>query len=158
MKRLIILAGIPGTGKSYFAKKQLKGDNLHIISSDEIRFQITHDYRKILPDMFVVYNKMIELANQLLASNEDITVVLDSTFLTDERRNYFLDRIQNADTIELILLKVHNEKLIFVRNHRRLRAKWVPEDVLVDMMKKYSFPSDENLKRYTSIRVVYTDD
>lgn len=158
MKRLIILAGIPGTGKSYFAKKQLKGDNLHIISSDEIRFQITHDYRKILPDMFVVYNKMIELANQLLADNEDITVVLDSTFLTDERRNYFLDRIQNADTIELILLKVHNEKLIFVRNHRRLRAKWVPEDVLVDMMKKYSFPSDENLKRYTSIRVVYTDD
>ena len=101
---------------------------------------------------------MIELANQLLADNEDITVVLDSTFLTDERRNYFLDRIQNADTIELILLKVHNEKLIFVRNHRRLRAKWVPEDVLVDMMKKYSFPSDENLKRYTSIRVVYTDD
>ena len=158
MKRLIILAGIPGTGKSYFAKRELKGNNLHIISSDEIRFQITHDYRKILPDMYVVYNKMIELAYQLLAENEDITVVLDSTFLTDERRNYFLDRIQNADTIELILLKVHNEKLIFVRNHRRLRAKWVPEDVLVDMMKKYSFPSDENLKRYTSIRVVYTDD
>lgn len=158
MRKLIILAGIPGTGKSFFAKRELKEKNMIIISSDEVRFQITHDYRKILSDMNVVYNRMIELANEQLEKNENITVVLDSTFLTDERRNYFLDRIKNVDSVELILLKVHNERMIFVRNHQRIRAKWVPEDVLVDMMKKYSFPSDDNLKRYSAIRVVYTDD
>ena len=53
---------------------------------------------------------------------------------------------------------MHNERLIFARNHQRMRAKWVPEEVLVDMMKKYSLPSDENVSRYTSIRVVYTDE
>ena len=158
MRKLIILAGIPGTGKSFFARKELKEKNMVVVSSDEVRFQMTHDYRKILSNMNVVYDRMIEIANEHFEKNDDITVVLDSTFLTDERRNYFLDRIKNADSVELILLKVHNEQMIFVRNHRRIRAKWVPEDVLVDMMKKYSFPSDENLNRYTSIRVVYTDE
>lgn len=158
MRKLIILAGVPGTGKSFFAKRILKEENMHIISSDEVRFQFTHDYRKLLSDMNIVYNKMIEMVNELFAKNDDITVVLDSTFLTDERRNYFLDRIKNVDSVELILLKVHNEHLIFARNHQRMRAKWVPEEVLVDMMKKYSLPSDENVSRYTSIRVVYTDE
>lgn len=158
MRKLIILAGVPGTGKSFFAKRTLKEENMYIISSDEVRFQFTHDYRKLLSDMNIVYNKMIEMVNELFEKNDDITVVLDSTFLTDERRNYFLDRIKKVDSVELILLKVHNERLIFARNHQRMRAKWVPEEVLVDMMKKYSLPSDENVSRYTSIRVVYTDE
>lgn len=38
---------------------------MYIISSDEVRFQFTHDYRKLLSDMNIVYNKMIEMANEL---------------------------------------------------------------------------------------------
>ena len=88
MRKLILLAGLPGTGKSYYAQS-IKDENCHIISSDETRFTITHDYRVILDDMNVVYDKMIETANALLMSNENITVILDSTFLDDKRRNYF---------------------------------------------------------------------
>ena len=156
MRKLILLAGLPGTGKSYYAQS-IKDENCHIISSDETRFAITHDYRVILNDMNVVYDKMIETANALLMSNENITVILDSTFLDDKRRNYFLDKIKNTDYIELIMLKA-NIDTILARNHKRQEEKWVPEEVILSMMEKYKDPSSDNIYRYNFIKVVYVND
>ena len=156
MRKLILLAGLPGTGKSYYAQS-IKDENCHIISSDETRFTITQDYRVILDDMNVVYDKMIETANALLMSNENITVILDSTFLDDKRRNYFLDKIKNTDYIELIMLKA-NIDIILARNHKRQEEKWVPEDVILSMMERYNDPSPDNIYRYNFIKVVYVND
>lgn len=156
MRKLILLAGLPGTGKSYYAQS-IKDENCHIISSDETRFAITHDYRVILEDMNIVYDKMIETANALLNNNENITVVLDSTFLDDKRRNYFLDKIKGADYIQLVMLKA-NIDTILARNHKRQEEKWVPEDVILSMMERYKDPSPDNIYRYNFIKVVYVND
>lgn len=156
MRKLILLAGLPGTGKSYYAQS-IKDENCHIISSDETRFAITHDYRVILEDMNIVYDKMIETANALLNNNENITVVLDSTFLDDKRRNYFLDKIKGADYIQLVMLKA-NIDTILARNHKRQEEKWVQEDVILSMMERYKDPSPDNIYRYNFIKVVYVND
>lgn len=156
MRKLILLAGLPGVGKSYYAQS-IQDENCHIISSDETRFAITHDYRVILEDMNIVYDKMIETANALLNNNENITVVLDSTFLDDKRRNYFLDRIRGADYIQLVMLKA-NIDTILTRNHKRQEEKWVPEDVILSMMERYKDPSSDNIYRYNFIKVVYVND
>ena len=156
MRKLILLAGLPGVGKSYYAQS-IQDENCHIISSDETRFAITHDYRIILEDMNIVYDKMIETANALLNNNENITVVLDSTFLDDKRRNYFLDRIRGADYIQLVMLKA-NIDTILTRNHKRQEEKWVPEDVIISMMERYKNPSPDNIYRYNFIKVVYVND
>lgn len=156
MRKLILLAGLPGVGKSYYAQS-IQDENCHIISSDEIRFAITHDYRVILEDMNIVYDKMIETANVLLNNNENITVVLDSTFLDDKRRNYFLDKIRGADYIQLVMLKA-NIDTILTRNHKRQEEKWVPEDVILSMMERYKDPSSDNIYRYNFIKVVYVND
>ena len=156
MRKLILLAGLPGTGKSYYAQS-IQDENCHIISSDETRFAITHDYRVILEDMKIVYDKMIETANALLNNNENITVVLDSTFLDDKRRNYFLDKIKGADYIQLVMLKA-NIDTILARNHKRQEEKWVPEDVILSMMERYKDPSPDNIYRYNFIKVVYVND
>ncbi len=156
MRKLILLAGLPGVGKSYYAQS-IQDENCHIISSDETRFAITHDYRIILEDMNIVYDKMIETANALLNNNENITVVLDSTFLDDKRRNYFLDRIRGADYIQLVMLKA-NIDTILTRNHKRQEEKWVPEDVILSMMERYKDPSSDNIYRYNFIKVVYVND
>lgn len=156
MRKLILLAGLPGVGKSYYAQS-IQDENCHIISSDETRFAITHDYRIILEDMNIVYDKMIETANALLNNNENITVVLDSTFLDDKRRNYFLDRIRGADYIQLVMLKA-NIDTILKRNHKRQEEKWVPEDVILSMMERYKDPSSDNICRYNFIKAVYVND
>lgn len=156
MRKLILLAGLPGTGKSYYAQS-IKDENCHIISSDETRFAITHDYRVILEDMNIVYDKMIDNANELLSTNDNITIVLDSTFLDDKRRNYFLDKIRGADYIQLVMLKA-NIDTILTRNHKRQEEKWVPEDVIISMMERYKDPSPDNIYRYNFIKVVYVND
>ena len=150
MRKLILLAGLPGTGKSYYAQS-IKDENCHIISSDETRFAITHDYRVILEDMNIVYDKMIDNANELLSTNDNITIVLDSTFLDDKRRNYFLDKIRGADYIQLVMLKA-NIDTILTRNHKRQEEKWVPEDVIISMMERYKDPSPDNIYRYNFMK------
>ena len=46
MKQLIILSAVPGSGKSTWAKKyQASHPNTYIISSDEIRFELTGQYQ-----------------------------------------------------------------------------------------------------------------
>ena len=158
MKKIIMLAGIGGTGKSYYAKNLNLPGLVKIVSSDEIRYSITKSYSIILDNMMIVYDKMIETCNELIKENEDITVILDSTFLNDQRRNYFIDHLKNYDELELHMLKVHDEKIIYERNKKRMKEKWIPEDVIASMIKKYSYPSKENISKYTLIKEVYVDE
>ena len=158
MKKIIMLAGVGGTGKSTYAKSLNLGDEVKIISSDEIRISLTGSYNKMLKNMYIVYDKMIETCNELINNNDNITVILDSTFLNDERRNYFLDRLFGYDILELHLLRVHDNNIIFERNHRRIKEKWIPKEVIEDMIRKYSYPDEKYRCRYTSIKEVYVDE
>lgn len=157
MKRIIMLAGIGGTGKSTYAKSLKIPGKLEIISSDEIRYSMTGAYNILLKDMKVVYNKMIENCNKLLEENDNITVILDSTFLDDERRNYFIDHLRGYDTLELHMLRVHDTQTIYERNHQRIKEKWIPEEVITNMINKYSSPSEEYIDQYSLIKEVFVD-
>ena len=149
MNKLIILAGLPGTGKSYFNKNFIKEEHT-TISSDEIRIKLTGSYAKMLPNMNVVYDTMISECNKIFSKNSDSFVVLDSTFLDSSRRTYFLDRIKGADYIELVMLHASLETVL-KRNHKRIKSKWVPEDVIKEMYSRYKEPNEIEKKRYNKI-------
>lgn len=156
MKRLILLAGLPGTGKSTFAKSHF-GKDVVIISSDEIRLKYTGSYAKMLDDMSVVYQEMCDIANKIFKEREDVDVVLDTTMLNDARRNFFLDRIKGQDSTILYMLKVKDLNIILERNKKRSKDKWVPEATIHSMYERYSAPSEENKSRYTAIFEVFVD-
>jgi predicted kinase len=151
MKKIIMLAGLPGTGKSFYARKYLK-DSI-IISSDEIRKEYTKSYSIMLKDMNIVYDEMIKRTNRLLNQNQDITITLDSTFLCDSRRTYFLDKLIGYDYIELIMLKVSLETA-FKRNKQRDKTKWVDESIIRKMYERYSYPQKEIQKRFNNIKEI----
>jgi predicted kinase len=88
---------------------------------------------------------------------KDVTVLLDTTMLQNDRRLYFLDRLTEFDDIELDLLKVHDYRLCLQRNKRRNPEKWVPEEVVEDMIKSYEEPSDEVRRRCKRVADVYVD-
>jgi hypothetical protein len=73
---------------------------------------------------------MVEEAQALMKGPKDVTVLLDTTMLQNDRRLYFLDRLTEFDDIELDLLKVHDYRLCLQRNKRRNPEKWVPEEVV----------------------------
>ena len=83
--------------------------------------------------MTPVYQGMVDQANQILQDNNDVTILLDSTMLYDERRLFFVNNIKGFDEADLDLLKLHDYSLCFKRNHERIKDKWVPDEVIADM-------------------------
>lgn len=149
MNTLVLLSGVAGSGKSSFAKEYFK--DAKVISSDEIRYSLTSSYHVLLKDMNIVYDKMIEETNDFFKSNKDITIVLDSTFLDDSRREYFLSRIKGQDKTILIMLRVPLEEIIR-RNKNRKEDKVVPEQVIKEMYSRFSYPKQENISHYDEIK------
>jgi len=166
MKKLILVAGPAGIGKSSYCEAYRQNhpeENVHVISSDETRKRLTNSYR-VSPtdkngvrDKSLVYEAMVNEAKALGEANLNVIVVLDATMLEDDRRLYFLNRLGLFEKKELKLMKLHDYTLCLMRNKQRNPEKWVPDEVILDMIKNYADPSEEVAKRFTSVEEIYLD-
>lgn len=158
MRRLIFVAGLPGSGKSTWCRAYLKDHpGAHVVSSDETRKKMTGSYLVFPDEPMAVYDRMIEITNGILSKEEECTVIEDSTFLDDDRRLYFLNRIKGYDEAELVLIKMHDPRKCLERNKARAREKWVPEETIEEMASRYKDPSPEVRKLFKKVTVVYSD-
>jgi predicted kinase len=166
MKKLILVCGPAGIGKSTFCQNYTKQHPLEKvvrISSDEIRLKLTKSYRNFptdkngAKDMTPVYQGMVDQANQILQDNNDVTILLDSTMLYDERRLFFVNNIKGFDEADLDLLKLHDYSLCFKRNHERIKDKWVPDEVIADMIKSYEDPQKSTAEHFQKVESIYLD-
>jgi predicted kinase len=162
MKKLILVCGPAGIGKSTFCALYIQkhpSENVVIISSDEVRKGMTGGYDKFLPnkDMTPIYGAMCEKATSLLNEKEEVTVMLDTTMLTDERRLFFLNRIPRFPEEDLYLLKLHDYSVCYLRNKERIKEKWVPDSVIDDMIKNYLDPAPEVAARFDHVETFYID-
>ena len=156
MKKLILMAGVPGTGKSSWAFSYRDSHpNTFIVDTDETRKEITGSYKIFTEPLTIAHDAMIRKANAYLKENEDCTVIIDSTFLDDERRTYFLDRLEGYDYLEHVMIKFHDYSVVYKRNRERPKEKWVPDEVIDAMIARYKDPSDEVAKRFDKITVEY---
>ena len=156
MRKLILMGGVAGSGKSSWARRYAESHpNTHIIDTDETRKSITGSYL-IFPDpVSISWDEMIRQANELLANNDDITVIIDSTFLDDERRMYFLSRLKGYDYLEHFLVKFHDYSVVYEHNTSRVKEKWVPKEVIDKMIERYKNPSPEVEKLFNKITIEY---
>ena len=156
MRKLILMGGVAGSGKSSWARRYAESHpNTHIIDTDETRKSITGSYL-IFPDpVSISWDEMIRQANELLANNDDITVIIDSTFLDDERRMYFLSRLKGYDYLEHFLVKFHDYSVVYEHNASRIKEKWVPKEVIDKMIERYKNPSPEVEKLFNKITIEY---
>ncbi|HEY9489757.1 MAG TPA: ATP-binding protein [Chryseosolibacter sp.] len=84
---LIIVSGLPGSGKSFFASRLSKKVNGKYISSDLTRKMIDAAGQYAFEDKINVYEEMARLAGDPLRQGK--TVVIDATFYRKEMRNIF---------------------------------------------------------------------
>jgi predicted kinase len=157
MKTCMLMAGIPGSGKSTWAQAYAKEHpNTVVVDTDETRKKITGSYLIFPPHMEIIFDEMIKEANAALAAlPSESTVIIDSTFLDDARRTYYLDRLKGYDRIVLHMIKMHDYSLCYQRNKMRPQEKWVPEEVMKWQLESYKDPAPEVAKRFDEITVSY---
>jgi predicted kinase len=155
MKELIILAGLPGSGKSTYAKNHFNKPNTFIIDSDETRKKMFGSYLIFPKDMYVIYDEMIKEGNELYDKYNDLILIMDSTFLDNYRRNHYLDNLKKFDKYVIIMFHSQDINFNLKNNKQRIKDKWVPESVILKMVDQYE-PLDEKTRaRFNEVIDIY---
>ena len=100
---IVIVFGLPGSGKSYFASRLAKMINAGYINSDRLRMEMFKDRTYSEQEKAAVYKTMLEKMKE--AMNQKRNLVLDATFHKTETRKQFIQEAERNDGIYFIEVK-----------------------------------------------------
>ena len=150
MRTLIVLSALPGSGKSTWSEQyRLTHKHVKIVSSDAIRKEITGQYQDLKheEEVWDIYFKRI---NEIFDKYDDVTVIADSTNITNNFRLIPLEKCPNYDRCVLVVLKKKLDKILY-QNHVRSEAKYVPEEAIKSMWKRWEEPTEEIKSVYDEV-------
>lgn len=105
---IIIVSGLPGSGKSFFADKLARLLQAEYLSSDRIRKELKKSGQYTFSDKLAVYLAMAERARKAVRENK--TVIVDATFYHHTMRDFFKQLAkEEAVTILFILVETTEE-------------------------------------------------
>ena len=147
LPELIMLVGIPGSGKSEYARKLQGQGNTIVYSLDEYRKIMSAygeiDGTNIKADNVKVFNAMHESIMNRLKSPIPTRVVYDATNISSKRRKEFLDylRDNNVNCIKrcvffAIPLSVCKVRVIISEITRRYKLKETPKLIIFHQIKE----------------------
>ncbi len=92
---IVVVMGLPGSGKTYFAQHLARVLSAETISSDQVRNEHRQRGRYELSNKLAVYHAMVEQAEVALADGQ--SVVLDATFHLRVFRRLVADWAERQD-------------------------------------------------------------
>lgn len=111
---IVLVFGLPGSGKSYFASRLATRLKAQYINSDRERKKMFAKRIYTANEKKIVYEEMLSKMKQ--AKKENISLVLDATFYKKNIRKQFIDQAGNATPIIEIQA---NESLIQERLNKK---------------------------------------
>lgn len=137
-KNLWILAGAPGSGKSFWAKQQ----GLPIVSRDEIRFSLLSDKEDYFSHETEVYDRYVNEINKTL--NEKGKVIADATHLNWSSRRKLLERIKDKDNTQIGIIWFDTKlSTCLERNAIREGRSHVPATAVKNMYNARQYPLND---------------
>ena len=148
MRLLVVLSGLPGSGKSFFARSLLPSPYRLLVEEDEVRERFCGSDRPY--SMQAVKEEMAREATSFLSSKENAVVYLDAAHLLSRERLAALEAVSSYDKAVLLWFSTPNE-VCRARNALRPAERRVPDSVFAFMESSFEPPSKEEEKRFSFV-------
>lgn len=156
MNKLIILSGVPGSGKSYFSNtiKKIKNSHVYIVSSDQLRKEITGSQSNLSAEelMWKIFYSLAET----YSLDKDGVVILDATHVSTELRVEKNRRFR--DLYDEIILVMWNVDKQVVSNQNLQREYPIPPEALEKFFRIFELPTDKDREFFDKILMVTNND
>jgi predicted kinase len=140
MNTIYITVGLPGSGKSTYAKNFIKGKDIEYLSSDELRavFGKSEEDQTVTP---LVFGHIKRKVDEFLKDGKNVLV--DATSVNRRERSDYINTAKKYGAkVVAIVFKMDRQGLID-RNKKRGEqgGRVVPDWVIDKMLAKYEEPS-----------------
>jgi len=140
---IIIVFGLPGSGKSYFASKLAERINARYVNSDVIRRELFDVRKYSREEKMNVYNAMFREMKKAILQNKSI--VLDATFYKRSIRNKFIE-VVNEIGKRIIFIEIRAElKIITERLSRKRENSEADYSVYLQIKEVFEPMEEEHL-------------
>lgn len=152
MAKLIVLSGVPGSGKSFFSQrfKEKRNGHVYIVSSDEIRDKVAGNQQDLSQDKLVW--KLFYGLTRVYGMDEDGIVILDATNSICKYRVSVVEPFRKLfSEIDLVAFDIDKD---IVRYQNKNRPYAVPDDVLEMLIEKYEGPNEIDCRFFDNIHII----
>lgn len=139
MTNVIMMCGLPGSGKSTYVKEH-KGEMDLYISRDLIRFSLLGEKEEYFGKETLVYNTFVDTINKALQTRVVKNIWVDATHPTPGSRYKLLRRIHGYKKLSIIVIDTPITTCLKQNAYREGREK-VPDAVIWDMNKSFQKPT-----------------
>lgn len=136
---LYLLIGIPGSGKSTFAKRVMDEDTDVYISRDEVRFSIIKDKDQYFSREGEVFREFINRIKKAEAEGKNVWI--DATHINRGSRSKLLTALAKRPEDFTIVWMQTPFKVSFERNSKRQGRSRVPDDAMYRMRNQFQAPA-----------------
>lgn len=126
---VIIVLGLPGSGKSYFAERLAQKIKARYFNSDQIRKEMFGDRTYSDSEKEKVYEELLKKMREVVEKEKD--VVLDATFYKNKIREPFINN--------------RNGKIVFIE-------VWAEDQIIQERLKKTRPFSEADLNVYQLLK------
>ena len=153
-RKLYLMMGCPGSGKSTYLKTRFSQRPLAVISRDEIRFSMVKEDEEYFSKEKEVFNLFVRAVQADIDSNFVTDIYVDATHINEASREKLLGRLKNLDKVNInaVLFNIPLE-VCLERNAQRTGRACVPETAIRNMYKNLTDPAYDKRKYHKIIEI-----
>ncbi len=152
MNKLVILTGVPGSGKSYFSSlvKKAHEGHVYIVSSDGIR-ELLGGSPQYFKEETLVWDMFYELPKAYAVDKNAICIMDATQTIKKYRTDAILPLKEYYDETIMVVFDIDTET---IREQNKNRPWVVPEEPLNKFIGEFALPSEEEIKCFDKVYYV----
>lgn len=136
---IVVVFGLPGSGKSFFAQKLAAEINAGYVNTDKLRRELFTERLYTQREKSIVYEKMLDEMKRYAGENKNL--ILDGTFHKRETRKMFMDEMKDRERI--IFIEIQADEDIIRERLKKPRQYSEADFEVYKLIRKQNEPMEE---------------